>query len=769
MYCLKHSGGAAALLSILIAGWFSASSATGATAEQVDKAIEKAKAYLYTQQKNGIWENVPAPAFKNNTDYASVDAGQWGGITAVSTYALLAAGNKHNDPRLMPAIQFLLNSKIVGIYAKGMQVQIFNYMPSTKETRDAAKREAGLLIGALGTKGNIAGFYSYVVDPTSDGWYHHSPSQYGVLGVWACSQMGIEVPTAYWRSVDKGWRSTQWPDGGWGYQLKAGPQNPEKASMTAAGVATLFITADNLDPGGNGSAADAAIDKGLGWMTQHFNEVADLYAWYGVERIGTASGYKYFGKLDWYKAGADMLVKSQGPDGQWNGEWGPVVDTSLGLLFLARGRAPVVMNKLQFNAAGKPANWNARRRDAANLTRWMGRQMERDLNWQIVNLEVPVEELHDAPILYLSGDKALAFSPEDQDRLRLFVEQGGMILGNANNSSEEFGKSFQKLGAALFHMYEFRELPADHLIYAGEEYPRSKWARKPGILSLSNGVREIMMLLANGDPAKNWQLRNEVIKPESFQLMSDIFLYATENQSPRAKGDSYIETPDPGINTTSSLRVARLKYPGNWDPEPGGWRRLAAVLHNQEKIALDIQTVALGDGTLTGHPTTTAPGTSSEPFKVAHLTGTVRFSLTPAQVAEIKAYVTGGGTLIVDAAGGSTDFQLSAESMLHSTFGSDIASIETELSPDDPLYQVPDLAPANIHYRPFAQRVLGKLAVLPHLRGIRIDGRLAVIYSREDLTEGLVGEPIDGVLGYTPATATSLVKRLLLNALEGGR
>ena len=43
-----------------------------------------------------------------------------------------------------------------------------------------------------------------------------------------------------------------------------------------------------------------------------------------------------------------------------------------------------------------------------------------------------------------------------------------------------------------------------------------------------------------------------------------------------------------------------------------------------------------------------------------------------------------------------------------------------------------------------------------------INGRLAVIYSREDLSAGMVGETIDGIIGYTPDTATALMTRIIL-------
>ena len=38
----------------------------------------------------------------------------------------------------------------------------------------------------------------------------------------------------------------------------------------------------------------------------------------------------------------------------------------------------------------------------------------------------------------------------------------------------------------------------------------------------------------------------------------------------------------------------------------------------------------------------------------------------------------------------------------------------------------------------------------PRVRGINVKGRVAVFYSREDLSAGMVGQPVDGITGYTP-------------------
>ncbi len=99
--------------------------------------------------------------------------------------------------------------------------------------------------------------------------------------------------------------------------------------MTAAGVATLFITQDYVHQADGikcvGNLRNDHIDKGLKWMAGHTAEWTPSqgyagfplpgYTLYGVERIGVASGLKYFGTVDWYQYGADWCVKQQGKTG----------------------------------------------------------------------------------------------------------------------------------------------------------------------------------------------------------------------------------------------------------------------------------------------------------------------------------------------------------------------------------------------------------------------------------------------------------------------
>lgn len=733
-----------------------------ATPEQVDEAIERAKKQLYDLQKNGTWE-VSALADTDKGE-ADVSGGQWGGLTSIATYALLASGESPQDKRLRTAIDWLKKADIKGVYALGMRLQVWNYLSKT-EARPLIEHDAKLLLLALKSKGNQVGFFDYLVTPS--GRYDHSVSQYGVLGLWAAAEaeQPFEVPEKFWQLVEDAWLRDQDKTGGWSYTNKPGKEEPEKISMTAAGVATLFITQDYVHGMEGikcaGNIHNAGIEAGIKWIGEHFAELENnLYAWYGIERIGVASGLKYFGKIDWYREGCNKIV----PMPRWEGH-GPIPGASFALLFMVRGRAAVVMNKLNYELvqpAGikadkvREAHWNQRPRDAANVTRFIGHEKENFYNWQIVNLNVPASELHDAPILYIAGDQALQLKKEDEDKLRLYVEQGGLILCNADCNNPNFINSIIKgapgkpsFSQRLFPDYEVRKLPADHPIYTAEMFQRKDWKQPVELLAVGNGSREFMLIFTGADPAQYWQTRTFGGRESYHQIMADIFLYATENsKAPRFKGKTYIVTENIAVKSTRAMKIARLEYAGNWNPEPGGWRRMAAYMHNFQGVDLTIDPVKLGDGKL------------SADYKLAHLTGNVKFHFSEKQKAELKAFTDGGGVLVIDACGGSGEFVSSAETELATLFGEEAKQTISPLSFEDSLYGNPKIE--EVTYRRTAQRMLvGKLRA-PQLRAIVRNGKPTVYYSPQDLSVGIVGQDVDGIFGYSPATATDIMRNILL-------
>ena len=103
---------------------------------------------------------------------------------------------------------------------------------------------------------------------------------------------------------------------------------------------------------------------GLVWLAEVFTVEANptfpaggapwhLYYLYGLERVGSLTGFDHVGKHDWYREGATFLLGAQGADGHWEGQKGtmnltdehesPLVQTCFALLFLRRSTTPPVV------------------------------------------------------------------------------------------------------------------------------------------------------------------------------------------------------------------------------------------------------------------------------------------------------------------------------------------------------------------------------------------------------------------------------------------
>ena len=75
----------------------------GPASDKIELAIQRAKDYLLNQQKNGSWDlptRAPEPKPNAQMQINVIDiqnSSQWGGVTALVTYALLAEGENATD------------------------------------------------------------------------------------------------------------------------------------------------------------------------------------------------------------------------------------------------------------------------------------------------------------------------------------------------------------------------------------------------------------------------------------------------------------------------------------------------------------------------------------------------------------------------------------------------------------------------------------------------------------------------------------------------
>jgi hypothetical protein len=99
-------------------------------------------------------------------------------------------------------------------------------------------------------------------------------------------------------------------------------------------------------------------------------------------------------------------------------------------------------------------------------------------------------------------------------------------------------------------------------------------------------------------------------------------------------------------------------------------------------------------------------------------------------------------------------------------FGADAAKLAAPLPPFNSLYALPAAPIREVSYRTFARTAIAGDLKSPRVRGIEHGGRTAVFFSREDLTAGMVGQPVDGIIGYIPESATAIMRNILLYGAE---
>jgi hypothetical protein len=631
--------------------------ALGLTDTEVVRAIDKAKEFLISRQGgNGLWPEqsyhaAPSPC----------------GNSEMALFTLAYTGEHPNRPVIAKALDALMNRNLDYTYAISMRVMAYaiiqNKLASPKRdiVRNALKADVQWLIAAQGGHGG----WDYTSLAGSNGRYDLSNTQMAILALREAAIAGIEIPDFVWKRTQGLYFKLQKSDGAWNYgehNDHIGKGVPGYGSMTAAGLASIFITADNLDLASGcpckgtvsnkiKSDLDRRIDMALDWLSKDFKasgnpKAPDGDGWhkwywlYSVERVGIAAGYKYFGDHDWYREGAEHIIKSQ--DG--SGAWGDIPDTCFCTLFLYKGRAPVLYNKLQFNGAdGKLGEWHNHRRDIANLTAYIEKSKEQMFHWQIVNLRRPVEELHDAPVLFLTPETVPAFSDEEKKKLREFTDTGGTILIEASCGNPTIRKWVQEFAKEVWPEWPLKGLGPDH----GSFLDPNPLKQRPEILGADDGIRTFLFYSMD-DISCPWQTKAYAGRDYLFKWGINLFTYATDHGALRAKlaerepaKDRY-NTPIKSGPTTS-LTVARLKYEGAWTAgrQYKGFEQIAKNVSKKAGINLKVEEGGVSASEL-----------ANRDVAYMAVAGSAA-ALAPADKDALKQYLSKGGFLWLEAVCGA--------------------------------------------------------------------------------------------------------------------
>jgi len=734
---------------------------------------------------------------KSATDFwepgESVGHAQRGGWTALVTLALLHAGESYQDERLRDVIEYLETLEMGGTYAVAIRAHVWALLPP--KFGPLLERDKRWLF--QGFSDNAAG-WNYEQQPYTTR-RDNSITQYGSLALWEIAKRGLNVPARYWQMLEQRFLEMQLADGGWNYN----GSGPATGSMTAAGLTVLFITQDYLHAkeavklgGPRKDANQAAIDRGLAWFDQRFTAETNpgrdtdfYYYLYGVERVGLASGYRFFGEHDWFREGAAELISRLC---EWDPRTGRMrayertggnprageIDTvhlAFALLFLSRGRVPVAINKLSDESFA----WNNRPRDVANITRWMSANSETGLNWQIVSIDTEPEQWLDAPLLYLASNEAPPWIisereldsylrrheeyraalhsgvadaappplPSSQmEKLKRYLDLGGTLFAVAEGRSRSFTNAIERLGRAVHPEGEWRDLPEDHPAYRLYQPVRSQ--RVP-LRGLSNGVRELIILSPATDFSEHFQGFARQME-HVFNAGMNTYLYASEKNRarPRLETHSLARGDEARVGSVPAT-ITHVVHDGAWNAEPLALDVFSAWAWNNRGL----------DVTLRRRP---LEQIGKSDASLVYVTGIEPVEFTEQEKEAIRKHVNEGGLILFETAGGTGRFTIDAERQMRDLFDRPVRSLlrHRVVSGEG----VPGAEPlTRLEYRPFAVQRFGARETRPRLRGMTFDDEQArVLFSREDITHALLDQPSWGVAGYTPEWA----RRLLGNVVQ---
>lgn len=714
------------------------------SSQQVSQAIRAGVAYLRTQQSpDGSWDGQP-------------------GTTELVILALVTAGESPKAPYLARAIRHSAGEPMNATYSVALQTMALAAADKVAY-RDLIVRNAEWLMRAQQVE-NSRGFatfgsWSYNLDEVRSG--DNSNTQYAILGLHAASEAGVKVPSQVWNVARDYWLRCQQRDGGWQYQPAPGQST---GSMTTAGISSLVIAGMGLFRGGEQldgavirhcgtSAMNAPLERAAHWLGVNFQVNTNinagpqwkLYYLYGLERAGRLTGLRYFGGHDWYLEGAEELVQSQNRlSGSWEGN---VHSTSFALLFLAKGRAPVLINKIR-HAPGN--DWNNDPDDVRNLVDVVSTEWKHLLTWQVVDPETArVEELLQAPIIYLNGHRAPLFSVEAKRRLREYVEQGGFILADACCGMAEFDRGFRELMKQVFPEpeYELKPLADEHPIW------NAHWRLEPDSYRLDAidfGCRTVV-LYSRDDLSCYWNMmaanpqNHAVIKGR--MLGQNVVDYVTGRElpgdklQPRDLAVVKFEPPKRG-----ALHIAKLRHAGDWNVAPLAIPHLTTALRERRgfDVVINHKEILPSDPNLVNYPLVYIHGRAALTFNAEELSA-LRRHLEP-----------GGGTIFADAACGSVPFDTAFRKFI------------AQLLPGHPLEPIPpedDLYTLAVGYDlsdvEFTKAAGGKRG-RPLLEGVKINGHWAVIYSKLDI--GCAMQRLQGIdcKGYSHDSAIKIATNIVI-------
>lgn len=788
--------------------------------KRVNRAIEKGKAALVRLEGGrGNWEGQETAG-----KLLSYFAEQNGGVTALATLALLTSGTPAEDKVVARGLDYLRNLELKRTYVVALTTMAFAEARQPRDLERIKRNADWLLEKAVYRGGKLAG-WGYPHE--SPGYVDGSNTQYALLGLFAARQAGVKIDDQKWLDIRDLYLRSQKDESStsayWRYDLAQDvPQYGASFTMTVAGLCGLLISGMGISESrqrldeATGVAANCGVyetngpfAKGMNWVAARFSfdkapnmKMSTMYNVYGIERLGRLSGQRFIGKgdkYDWYREGCKFLLDTQNDDGTWTrseanmiADKVPPIGTSFALLFLCKGRTPLLITKFAHGDFTVPrggglvergtseaiVGWNRKQNDVRNLVEFASRELFNGINlgWQAYDsrkvtlneaaIKAEVEGLLACPIVYMNGHGPIVLTAQQEAILKRYIDEGGFLFAEACCGDEEFAKSFHQLMRKLFPDNQLSRMPPEHPIW--RSFFQVSPADFPFVDAMERGCKTVVVLTqtpmagyweesrfspTRGQPATNRGQR-------AWQFAGNVIAYATGMQPPEQRGTMrmIVDADRESAPPRGAFKPVQLRLRDEPPPAPAAMRNLTAYLAAATNIDSDLKP------TLGIQPID--PDLSK--FKFVYLHGRKRFTLDDQEIQNLKAHLELDGLLFADAACGRKEFDESFRALMKTMFPDKPLEV---IPPTDELYseKINGAALRSVKRREKADGAGpdgGYKELPPHLEGIKIDGRWVVIYSKWDVGCALEKHNSTECLGHTPDSALRIGAAAVLYSLK---
>jgi hypothetical protein len=415
---------------------------------------------------------------------------------------------------------------------------------------------------------------------------------------------------------------------------------------------------------------------------------------------------------------------------------------------------------------GNDIYWNATPNDVNNLLKSMKDQVDANFQMDARRMSEVSPDPEQNPVLFRSGHYNFTYTPEEREKLRKYLLDGGMIIYNTGLGSQPFYNSVVRELKEIFPEQPLQRLTSDHPIfhsyYDVDKVQYTQAVKQSGYKGDAPWVEaveincRVVALVSRWCMAAGWQgeVQEEwqAYQPDSaFRLGVNILNYASAMRAWAKNAASAMKFADKLKAYSDSVSMAQIMYDGVWKTRHRSLPLMLQTFNDSTGIPVKfaLKELRLSDSGIFDSP-------------ILYITGHEDFKLTAEDKTALKEYIENGGLLFAESCCGRKGF----DAAFRETIASIFPSKKLERIPQDSiLFKQPNDIKVVGVTEGLMQESGGKAKTDPVLFGINFGGHYGVIYSPFGLAGGWEVSQSPYARGLNDNDALRLGQNILMYSL----